>query len=127
VRGTTDYKVNWLGWENCDVEINVDLEKSVSVKEIKMSTLQNPKSWILHPVKIICFASNDGINYSVVQTIKSGEDLRKEEQIKMFSFTAPSESFRFIRFKVEGTKVLPDWHTYVGSKSWVFIDEITIK
>jgi hypothetical protein len=34
---------------------------------------------------------------------------------------------RFIRFRVEGAKRLPDWHASAGGLSWVFVDEIVIR
>jgi hypothetical protein len=34
---------------------------------------------------------------------------------------------RYVRFRVEGTKRLPAWHTSAGGLSWVFVDEIVVR
>jgi hypothetical protein len=127
VKGTDDYKINWLGWEGKDVEILVDLEKSFQLNEITISSLQFPKSWIVHPLKITCLLSDDGKVFSEAGTITSAEDLQTEQQMKNFCFKAAGQEARYIKFLVSGSKILPAWHNYAGNKSWVFIDEIVVK
>jgi hypothetical protein len=34
---------------------------------------------------------------------------------------------RFVRFRIEGTKILPAWHASAGGLSWVFVDEIVVR
>lgn len=127
VKGTDDYKINWLGWEGKDVEILLDLEKSTPIKEITISSLQFPKSWIVHPLKVTCLLSEDGNVFTETGIVISREDLQTEPQMKNFSFNPGGKKSRYIKFLVTGTKVLPAWHNYVGNKSWVFIDEIVVK
>jgi hypothetical protein len=33
----------------------------------------------------------------------------------------------YVRFFIEGTKHLPDWHASAGGLSWVFVDEIVVR
>ncbi|MGZ3950760.1 MAG: DUF4838 domain-containing protein, partial [Flavisolibacter sp.] len=120
VKGTDDYKINWLGWQGTDVEVMIDLQKKVPVKEITLSSLQFPKSWILHPLRVACFISDDGINFENKGVVASNPDLTKEEQMKDFSFAVAGVSPRYIKLVVEATKTLPAWHNYAGNKSWVF-------
>ncbi|MGZ3853691.1 MAG: DUF4838 domain-containing protein, partial [Flavisolibacter sp.] len=127
VKGTDDYKINWLGWQGTDVEVMIDLEKKVPVKEITLSSLQFPKSWILHPVRVTCFISDDGINFENKGVVASNPDLTKEEQMKDFSFAVAGVSPRYIKLVIEATKTLPAWHNYAGNKSWVFLDEVTVR
>ena len=127
VKGTDDYKINWLGWEGKDVEIQLDLEKSNPLNEIIISSLQFPKSWIVHPLKISCLLSEDGKTFTDAGTVSSNEDLQTEPQMKNFTFKPGGKTARYIKFIVTGTKTLPAWHNYVGNKSWVFIDEIVVK
>jgi hypothetical protein len=127
VKGTDDYKINWLGWEGQDITITLDLLKDTAVNEITISSLQFPKSWILHPLQISCMVSSDGVTFIKLGTIASNKDLQTESLIRNFSFNANGSHSRYIKFLVTGTKVLPAWHDYVGNPSWVFIDEIVIK
>lgn len=127
VRGTEDYKINWLGWEGVDVDITLDLGQPCRISRIEISTLQTAKSWIIHPLEIGCSLSMDGKTFVSFRTLTTNKDQRSEPDIKTFAFTTPATECRFIRFKVTGTKKLPRWHPYKGNKSWVFIDEITVK
>ena len=125
--GTIYFKNEWLGWENQDIEIVVDLEKTQLVNKINLSTLQDLNAWIIHPIKIELYFSNDNENYSLKSSLQSDSDLRKESQIKNFTFNINNEETRFIKFKIKATKTLPEWHKYAGNKSWLFIDEITVE
>ncbi|KAF5036484.1 hypothetical protein DSECCO2_574600 [anaerobic digester metagenome] len=127
VKGSEDYKINWLGWEATDVEIVLDLGSVTSVDTIEISTLQYPKSWILHPVSVSCRLSKDGQKYDGPQTVYSSDDLQNELMMKSFFFVTKGKKTRFIKFSITGTKSLPDWHAYKGLKSWVFVDEIVVK
>ncbi len=127
ILGTIYFKNEWLGWENQDIEIVVDLEKTQLVNKINLSTLQDLNAWITHPIKIELYFSNDNENYSLKSSIQSDSDLRKESQIKNFTFNINNEETRFIKFKIKATKTLPEWHKYAGNKSWLFIDEITVE
>ncbi len=127
VRGTEDYKINWLGWEACDVEIILDLGSVMSVDTIEISTLQFPKSWILHPLGISCSVSNNNKKYKNANTVLSDINLQNEPMMKSFVFLMNNKKARYIKFDINATKYLPEWHNYNGLKSWVFVDEIIVK
>jgi hypothetical protein len=133
VRGAGDYKVHWLGWEGVDFTLTLDLGRPVPAREISLSTLSDFHSWILHPDRIACSISPDGASYRDVGTRSLAGGHQGEEPVRAFSWTedmADPASFgpvRFVRFRVEGTKHLPDWHVSAGGLSWVFIDEIVVR
>lgn len=127
VKGTDDYKINWLGWEGTDAEIVIDLAAVTEINEVTISSLSFPKSWILHPSSVKCLISNDGSNYTDAGFIESDKDSRHEPQMKNFSFNLNHHKTRFVKFVVTGTKILPAWHAYTGNKSWMFIDEVVIR
>lgn len=127
VRGSEDYKINWLGWEAKDVVIEVDMDSIIQLNEIQISTLHLPDVWILHPVKINCKYSADGKNYYSLGEIKSDTTLKYKTDIYNFSFKANKQKIRYLKFEITATKYLPDWHAYKGNKSWVFVDEIIAK
>ncbi len=124
VQGANDYKVHWLGWEGVDFQVTLDLEKATPLKQVRMATLYDPKSWILHPRSVTCLISKDGHEYQRIGSQVVAGDQRKEEVVRDFVFTDLPEEPRFIRFEVQGTKALPAWHPSEGGLSWVFIDEI---
>lgn len=127
VRGANDYKVHWLGWEAKDFSLTLDLENPTLAKTIEISSLWDPKSWILHPVSVTCQVSADGITFEPAGSQTVTGDQRKEEVNRLFSFAAPGKAFRFVKFEVKGTIRLFDWHPSAGGDSWVFVDEIVVR
>ena len=54
VRGASDFKVQWLGWEGPDFDLLLDLGASAPASEVSVSTLWDARSWILHPRSVTC-------------------------------------------------------------------------
>ncbi|MBN1938123.1 MAG: hypothetical protein JW843_00955, partial [Candidatus Aminicenantes bacterium] len=133
VRGAVDFKVHWLGWEGRDFALILDLGKAVQAREISLSTLSDQRSWILHPETVACSVSADGAAYREIGASPPGGDHRGEEPVRVYRWPGPIEggespaAVRFIRFSVEGTRRLPDWHPSAGGLSWVFVDEIIVR
>lgn len=127
VRGSNDYKVHWLGWEGQNFTLIVDLGKPLLAQRIEISSLWDPKSWILHPAAVHCSVAINNKEFTDIGTMETTGDQQKEPVNRLYSFEAPQQVFRFIKFKVTGTHKLFDWHPSAGGKSWVFIDEIVVK
>jgi len=133
VRGAADFKVHWLGWEGVDLVLTLDLGKPVAAREITLSTLSDFRSWILHPDKVACAVSADGLTFREIGAKVLAGDHRDEDVVRTFSWTddmaAPGAlaDIRYVRFHVEGTKRLPAWHASAGGLSWVFVDEIVVR
>lgn len=134
VRGANDFKAHWLGWEGTDATLTLDLGAVKALREIALSTLSDQRSWILHPWSVACAVSTDGLTFRDIGTIAVGGDHRGEEFVRLFEWTVgefidPSvlAAVRYIRFRVEGTKSLPDWHASAGGLSWFFVDEIVVR
>jgi hypothetical protein len=127
VLGANDYKVHWLGWEAVDFQIRVDLGEIKNPGSVRISTLYDPKSWILHPVKVHCLVSGDGNTWRDAGTLTVEGDQKKEEVTRTFIFTQNLKDTRYVRFEVEVTKKLPGWHPSAGGDSWVFVDEIVVE
>jgi hypothetical protein len=127
VRGASDFKVHWLGWEGVDFTLTLDLGRPVEAGEIALSTLSDARSWILHPNRVVCEVSADGVAFREIGTTSVEGDHRGEEMIRPFAWKGRFSGVRSVRFRVEGTKRLPDWHVSAGGLSWVFIDEIVVR
>jgi hypothetical protein len=128
VRGATDFKVHWLGWEGVDFTLTLDLGQPLDVREISLSTLSDYRSWILHPQSIACSVSEDAVSFRSERTLEVKGDHQGEESIHPFVWAGPfGGAVRYVRFRVVGTKRLPAWHLSVGGLSWVFVDEIVVR
>lgn len=127
VRGDSEYKIHWLGWHGVDFSLVLDLEQEVRNKTIKLSSLYFPKSWILHPSRLECFVSKDGLNYVSVGNVEIGDIQKYEDIIKEYVFSPKDIDYRYVKFEIKGTKALPLWHPSEGGTSWVFLDEIIVE
>jgi hypothetical protein len=127
VQGANDFKAHWLGWEAQDFEIVLDLQKSKQYQSIQISTLYDPKSWIMHPKAVSCLVSEDGMSYRMIETKTIEGEQRKENVTQDFKFEKNIGKFRFVKFEVTGTKKLFNWHPSAGGGSWVFVDEIIVR
>jgi hypothetical protein len=126
VQGADSYKVHWLGWENEDPQLTLDLGENRSFKSVSIGSLWDPKSWILHPTRVTCMVSTDGITWDNAGSAEVTGDQKKEEVTRNYTFTGDFNK-RYIRFYITGTKKLPSWHPSAGGLSWVFLDEIVVK
>jgi hypothetical protein len=127
VRGANDFKVHWLGWEGKSFSLILDLEQVTNASTIQISTLYDPKSWILHPASIVCQVSTDGTSYTPIGKISVEDDQRQADVNRLFTFPTPNSKYRYVRFDVQGTLSLPSWHPSAGYPSWVFVDEVVIR
>ena len=127
VRGAADYKVHWLGWEGPDFDLVVDLGAAVRAKSASMGTLWDQRSWILHPRRVTCAVSADGASYQDVGTQAGRGRPAQGGGDADLLVPVTRGGVRFVRFHVEGTHQLPDWHPSAGGTSWVFVDEIVVR
>ena len=132
VRGADDFRLQWLGWKGVDFEFTIDLGTRYTMSTVDLNSISEQRSWILHPDKVECFVSEDGKGYLPwgVETL----DLihKNEARIHHFSFPNPKGpyehgSYRYVLFRIKGSKKLPAWHLSAGSPSWTFLDEIVIR
>lgn len=127
VQGANDYKVHWLGWENKNVDLILNLEKKQDFTSITIGSLWDPKSWILHPKQVSCMISGDGITWDPVGTIVVDGNQKSEEVTRNYNFKGNFVQKQYVRFLVSGTLILPSWHPSAGGLSWVFLDEIIVE
>ncbi|NNK82360.1 MAG: glycoside hydrolase family 92 protein [Flavobacteriaceae bacterium] len=132
IKGTQDFRTGtWQGYWNEDVIATVDLGSSKKVNIVFVNFLQDQRSWIFYPTEVSCFGSNDGVNFvPIEQPRKIDATVQTEDvNIKKVYFKQPSKKYRYIKLIAKKLGELPEWH--LGHKhdgrSWIFIDEITIK
>ncbi|MBN1199679.1 MAG: DUF4838 domain-containing protein [Bacteroidales bacterium] len=126
VFGANDFRAHWLGWEGENFSLEVDLGALEIVDTIAISTLWEGKSWIFHPVSIVCSTSPDGKNWTVAGDQQVEGDQRNEPLTRQFFFRSGGIQTRYIRFEVTGLLKNPDWHPSAGGGCWVFVDEIVV-
>jgi hypothetical protein len=120
----------WIGWEEEHLELLLDLDTTVIASSIELTTLLDTKARrILHPSEVTCLVSGkkEGGFVMAGKTELKGNQLN-EQNIRTYRFPirALSKSFRYVKFKITGTKVMPSPYPTVGQKAQLYIGEITV-
>ena len=128
LRGGNNYRTgNWQGYRE-DVNVIVDLSETKKINSISLGCHQDVRSWIFYPKQVEYWTSNDDINYDYQGKVfpnfsdKIEGSFQKDFTIKLKELKA-----RYIKIKAKNYGVCPEWHLGAGGKTWVFVDEITIK
>lgn len=122
-------KGEWQGYQDQDFEAIIDLNESKKIKNISANFLQDTRSWILMPIKVEFYISEDNVTFKKVATIDNSVDPKEYNTvIKGFSSDIDAKG-RFVKIKAYNFGKLPEWHQGYPSNgdAFIFIDEITVK
>jgi predicted alpha-1,2-mannosidase len=130
VFGTADFKTGtWQGYLDTNLDVVLDLGQKKATNHIKINFLEDQRSWIFLPKKVIFYGSNDAKTFEEVSTHIIGEP-ENNENVTVYSVKSKkmNKKYRFIKVYAETLGNLPKWHLGFqhNGKSWIFTDEITV-
>jgi len=128
LRGGNNYRTgNWQGYRE-DVNVVIDLSETKKINSISLGCHQDVRSWIFFPKQVEYWTSNDDINYEYQGKIFANFSDKIEGSFqKDFTLKVKKIKARYIKIKAKNYGFCPEWHLGAGGKTWVFVDEITIK
>jgi len=128
LRGGNNYRTgNWQGYRE-DLNVIVDISKVKKINSISLGCHQDVRSWIFYPKQVNYWSSIDGKNYTYQgKVLANFPDNIEGSMQKNFKLNVTNLNARYIKIKAENYGVCPDWHLGAGGKTWIFVDEITIK
>ena len=134
IHGDEDYHFNWVGYEENNLEVVIDLQKVETVKKVSADFLQNSFSWIFLPKEFEVSLSVDGKNFKQEEIVNNTVPITKEETkspenafIKSFSCRFKPTKARYIKVKAVNMGICPRWHPGYPFKAWIFTDEIVVE
>ena len=117
----------YQGFSGTDMEVIIDLDKTITFSEIKTTFFQYYLSWIVLPTSVSYSVSDDGQNFNKIETIENEVPLMQEGKFKHdFVWEAKKRRGRYIKVSAKNVGKLPEKHPAAGSDAWIFIDEIII-
>lgn len=131
ILGTPDFRTGtWQGYWNEDVIATVDLGHLKPVTTVEVNFLKDQRSWIFYPTEVECLVSKDGKHFKSIGTHTFENPTPSEDvQIKHLEFELPTSDYRYVKIIAKKMGELPEWH--LGhphdGRSWIFVDEISIK
>ena len=126
--GMMDYRADWLGFWGHDMDVVIDLGKRKPVQEVRADFLFYPLSWIFAPKRVVCYVSDNQVDWTEVGEVdyQNGERLT-ECKIVPFKIAAGGVRGRYVRVVAESLRVNPEWHRGVGQPCWIFCDEVLVR
>ena len=94
-----------------------------------MGALQDIKSWIWYPKQVTFYVSNDNVNFNKLSTVKNNfSDQQYGSFIQDLECQLDEAILcRYVKVEAVNYGPCPEWHLGKGGKTWLFLDEITIK
>ena len=132
IMGTQDFRTGtWQGYWDEDVIATVDLGSIKPFSQVSINFLEDQKSWIFLPNSVECLYSVNGKDFKSIEKIEIDNAVPLEgSKIKTISFNIPSyHKIRYIKIIAKKMGKLPEWHLGYqhDGRSWIFVDEISIK
>ena len=113
----------WLGFWGEDLEINIELDLEQQITWVSTSFFHAPGQWIYAPRKVTLLTSENGIDYSVFQTIDLTDDASRVQAI----LDIEGVKTKFLKLSIPNYGIIPEGKQGAGNKAWTFIDEIIIQ
>lgn len=129
IRGKENFRLgDWQGYDGTDFEAVLNLGGEMELWKVTAGFLQDFRSWIHVPQFVEIYVSDDGINFTQFDKISNDiSDRDFKILIKDFTFDMKGKKSKYIKVFAKNYGVLPDWHEGAGGKSFIFVDEISVK
>ena len=131
VYGSTNWrKGDWQGYQSQNFEAIIDLRGEKNITEIYANFLQDTRSWILMPTKVDFYASTDGVNFILAESVSHQVSPKDYESQTLLLKSKPlSFKANFIKIIAHNFGKLPEWHQaypYAG-EAFIFVDEVGVR
>lgn len=128
-RGSSNYADgNWQGFHENDLEVEIDLGKSVPIKRVASSYLENVGAWIFAPIGVTySFAGADRVYATSAAVTDYSAVVSGGQRILTFSQDCSGLKARYIKVHAKNVGLCPPGHIGAGDKAWLFADEIIVE
>ncbi len=128
IRGSANFLTGrWQGYQNQPFIAVVDLGEMQKVSAIGVGFLQDVKSWIWFPEKVVVETSADAQNWKLAgEVLNNIPDNQYGTIIQDYTVKVHGR-VRYIRITAPNYGPCPPWHMGAGGKTWLFADEIWVE
>ncbi|WP_338377819.1 GH92 family glycosyl hydrolase [uncultured Flavobacterium sp.] len=123
-------KGEWQGYQTQDFECVVDMQSTREISAITSNYLQDTRAWIIMPIKVDYYISEDNITFTKVGTVDNTVDPKEYEVvIKPFELKIKPQKARYVKVVATNFGKLPEWHQGhpFDGEAFIFVDEIEVK
>jgi hexosaminidase len=108
----------WLGFDSDSVSFDIEFDKPIKVKELRIHTLHDPNSWIWAAQTFNISFAKTGVGNGITDGYSSEETI-VVENIK--------DRTKTIHVVLYGVGRIPSGNPGAGNVPWLFIDEIEVR
>ena len=128
IRGESNFRLGgWQGYQDQDFEAVVDLGKIKPVHRIAAGFLQDARPWIWMPKYVEFWTSEDGVNFTLVATLKHNIPENQMDVIIKDFEAKVNLNTRYVKVFAKNFGTIPPWHPGAGYPAYIFIDEIIVE
>lgn len=119
---TQKFGKNWLGFGGKDIIATIDFKGEETISSVQFHVFDGESSWIYLPSKITIETSQDGIEFTMQESLSEQEiyDVKGNINIHFNEVQA-----KYLRVTVKNFGTIPEGKPGEGNESWLFMDEIT--
>ncbi len=116
---------DWQGYYGHDAVVTVDLGRIQRIREMNVGVLQDVKSWIWGPSKVIFRTSVDSTSFAEFGSGPPNFDPERYGAHSQRIGFSGDRLARYLQLEVQQYNggMIPDWHPGRGNPTWVFADE----
>lgn len=126
-----DLSRGWLGFSGHDVQVDLELGKSIHTSGISLRFAHVPDAWVFAPVEVSVSVSSDGKEFTdpVAATITydPASEQMNTTQLQILNIPVNHSDVRFVRVVAKPMSRIPQWHRAKGLNPWIMMDEIEIQ
>jgi len=124
-------KGRWQGYQSQDFECVVDMGNQQEVSSFNTSFLQDTRAWILMPISVEYFTSDDGKLFNSAGIVQH-QTAPDNYEISIENFKLQTEALitaRYIKVVAKNFRKLPSWHQGfpMGGEAFIFVDEVEVE
>lgn len=127
IKGSNDYKIQWLGWDVPRFEAVVDLGSEQEIARVTATYLQALTDWIFFPKQVTFYVSSDGKDYRQTGMEAQPEVNRAVAMGTRAFSSAVGGKGRYVKVVTDGVGICPPWHLGAGGKAFAFMDELIVE
>jgi|GEM_PF-29999 len=129
LRGSADYRDGkWLGFKGNNMEAIIEFQSPTDFSKVEMMFLNDQKSWIFQPSRVLVLVSEDGSNYRELGKVTfASAKAESESSVANATVKRNTKGIRFVKIIAENLGTCPEWHSGTGQPAWLFADEIIIR
>ncbi|MFI3298569.1 MAG: family 20 glycosylhydrolase [Rikenellaceae bacterium] len=119
--------VHWLGWEQQDMDVTIELSEVEIISEVTLRFMQSKSNTsVALPNSLRIFTSLDGTDYTEVYNTEIPVSKVLDVMIESFRAEFAAVDAKYIRVVAGNIGTLPLGIPRGGGNAWVFTDEIAI-